>query len=48
MRILLIKPPFNRNLITVRRGEPLALEYLAAAVMEHKVDILDMIIPLMG
>ena len=42
MRILLIKPPFNRNLITARRCEPLGLEYLAAGVAEHKVEILDM------
>jgi len=42
MNILLIKPPFNPNLITKSIYEPLELEYLAAAVSEHRVRILDM------
>jgi radical SAM superfamily enzyme YgiQ (UPF0313 family) len=42
MNILLIKPPFNPNLITKSIYEPLELEYLAAAVNEHRVKILDM------
>jgi radical SAM superfamily enzyme YgiQ (UPF0313 family) len=42
MKILLIKPPLNPRLIAPSRGEPLELEYLAAAVQEHKVEILDM------
>lgn len=42
MNILLIKPPFNPNLITKAIYEPLELEYLAAAVPEHNVKILDM------
>lgn len=42
MRILLIKPPLNRNLFTPSCGEPLELEYLASAVKEHEVEILDM------
>lgn len=42
MNILLIKPPFNPHLISRSIYEPLELEYLAAAVNEHKVMILDM------
>lgn len=42
MRILLIKPPLNPNLLTPTRGEPLELEYLASAAKEHQVEILDM------
>jgi radical SAM superfamily enzyme YgiQ (UPF0313 family) len=42
MRILLIKPPPNRKLVAPSGGEPLELEYLAAAVKEHEVEILDM------
>jgi radical SAM superfamily enzyme YgiQ (UPF0313 family) len=42
MKILLIKPPLNRNLLSPTRGEPLELEYLASSVKEHKVEILDM------
>lgn len=42
MKILLIKPPLNSNLLAPTRGEPLELEYLASAVKEHKVEILDM------
>ena len=46
MKILLIKPPLNPRLIAPSRGEPLELEYLAAAVQEHKVEIFDMRIDL--
>jgi radical SAM superfamily enzyme YgiQ (UPF0313 family) len=42
MKILLIKPPLNRNLFSPAVGEPLELEYLASAVDEHNVEILDM------
>ena len=44
MKILLIKPPLNRNMLTFypTRAEPLELEYLASAVEEHEVEILDM------
>lgn len=42
MKILLIKPPLNRNLLTPTRGEPLELEYLASAVKDHDVEIMDM------
>lgn len=42
MKILLIKPPLSRNLLTMYKAEPLELEYLASAVMEHEVEILDM------
>ena len=42
MKILLIKPPLSRNLITMYKAEPLELEYLASAVKEHEVEILDM------
>jgi radical SAM superfamily enzyme YgiQ (UPF0313 family) len=42
MKVLLIKPPLNRYLFTPAIGEPLELEYLAAAVKEHDVQILDM------
>jgi len=42
LKILLIKPPLSRDLITLPRVEPLELEYLASAVKEHEVEILDM------
>jgi radical SAM superfamily enzyme YgiQ (UPF0313 family) len=42
MKILLIKPPLNRNLLAPNHDEPLELEYLGAAVAEHDVRILDM------
>ncbi len=42
MRILLIKPPPNRKLVAPSGGEPLELEYLAAGVKEHDVEIFDM------
>jgi radical SAM superfamily enzyme YgiQ (UPF0313 family) len=42
MKILLVKPPLNRNIIAPSGGEPLELEYLAASVHEHDADILDM------
>jgi radical SAM superfamily enzyme YgiQ (UPF0313 family) len=42
MKILLVKPPLNRNMIAPSGGEPLELEYLAASVKEHDVEILDM------
>jgi len=42
MRILLIKPPLNRNLLAPNNDELLELEYVAAAVKDHEVDILDM------
>ncbi len=42
MKILLVKPPFNPHLISTTLYEPLELEYLAAAVPEHDVEIFDM------
>jgi len=42
VKILLVKPPFNPHLISTTLYEPLDLEYLAAAVDEHEVEILDM------
>jgi radical SAM superfamily enzyme YgiQ (UPF0313 family) len=42
MRILLIKPPPNPRRISLNLYEPLDLEYLAAAVPEQTVRILDM------
>ena len=42
MKILLIKPPLNPNLLTVSLYEPLELEYLAASVKDSDVRILDM------
>jgi hopanoid C-3 methylase len=42
MKILLIKPPLNRNLLVPNHDEPLELEYLAAAAAGHDVRILDM------
>ena len=45
MKILLIQPPFNPNLIgggVLYMNEPLALETIAGAVSEHEVNILDM------
>jgi len=42
MRILLIKPPLNKNLLAPNHDEPLELEYVAAAAAGHDVEILDM------
>jgi len=42
MKILLIKPSLNPHLVSTTRIEPLELEYLAAAVKEHEVEIMDM------
>jgi radical SAM superfamily enzyme YgiQ (UPF0313 family) len=42
MRILLVKPPPNPRRISLNLYEPLDLEYLAAAVPEQTVKILDM------
>jgi radical SAM superfamily enzyme YgiQ (UPF0313 family) len=42
MRILLVKPPPNPRRISLNLYEPLALEYIAAAVPEQTVEILDM------
>jgi radical SAM superfamily enzyme YgiQ (UPF0313 family) len=42
LRILLIKPPKNPHVFSPSRTEPLELEYLAAAVPQHAVEILDM------
>jgi radical SAM superfamily enzyme YgiQ (UPF0313 family) len=42
MKILLIKPPLNPNLLAPNHDEPLELEYLGAAVSDHDVRILDM------
>lgn len=42
VKILLIKPPLNKNLLAPNNDEPLELEYVAAAVPGHQVDILDM------
>jgi radical SAM superfamily enzyme YgiQ (UPF0313 family) len=42
MKILLVKPPLNRNLLAPNHDEPLELEYLGAAVPDHDVRILDM------
>ncbi len=42
MKILLIKPPMNRHLFSPAIGEPLELEYLASAIKEYDVEILDM------
>jgi radical SAM superfamily enzyme YgiQ (UPF0313 family) len=42
MKILLIKPPLNRNLLAPNHDEPLELEYLAAAVAGHEVRVHDM------
>jgi len=42
MKILLIKPPLNPYLFSPAIGEPLELEYLASAVAEHDVQIVDM------
>lgn len=42
MKILLVKPPLNRNLLAPNHDEPLELEYLGAAVSDHDVRILDM------
>jgi radical SAM superfamily enzyme YgiQ (UPF0313 family) len=42
MKILLIKPPLNPQLLLARREEPLELEYLASAVKDQPVEIFDM------
>ncbi|HDR15218.1 MAG TPA: radical SAM protein [Desulfobacteraceae bacterium] len=42
MRILLIKPPLNKNLLAPNKDEPLELEYVAAAAVGHDVEILDL------
>src|SRR5271169_3501531 len=42
MKILLIKPPLNPVFFAPMWGEPLELEYLAASVPDHSVEILDM------
>ena len=42
MKILLVKPPKNKNVISTSLYEPLELEYLAASVHNHDVEILDM------
>lgn len=42
MRILLIKPAINPVFFAPMWGDPLELEYLASAVPDHTVDILDM------
>lgn len=42
MKILFIKPPQNRSVISTTRYEPLEFEYLAAAVPESGRDIFDM------
>jgi hopanoid C-3 methylase len=42
MKILLVKPPINPNLLTLSIYEPLELEYLAASVKGPDVRILDM------
>ena len=42
MKILLIKPALSPVLFAPMWGDPLELEYLAAAVPDHVVEILDM------
>jgi radical SAM superfamily enzyme YgiQ (UPF0313 family) len=42
MKILFIKPPQNKNVISVTRYEPLEFEYLAASVPDSESDIFDM------
>jgi radical SAM superfamily enzyme YgiQ (UPF0313 family) len=42
MNILLIKPPSGRHSLTPSLGEPLELEYLASAIKDQEVNILDM------
>jgi len=42
MKILLIKPPLNRNTLTPTLSEPLELEYLASATRDYNVEIFDM------
>jgi len=42
MKILLVKPPQNPNLVTSALYEPLELEYLGASVKDSEVRILDM------
>ena len=42
MRVLLIKPPLNKNLLVPNHDEPLELEYVAAAAAGHDVEIFDM------
>ena len=42
MRIILVKPPFHPANLAPMWGDPLELEYVAAAVPDHDVQILDM------
>jgi radical SAM superfamily enzyme YgiQ (UPF0313 family) len=42
MKILFIKPPKNRRVVSLTRYEPLEFEYLAASVSDHDTDIFDM------
>lgn len=42
MNIFLIKPPSGRHSLTPSLGEPLELEYLASAVKDQEMNILDM------
>jgi radical SAM superfamily enzyme YgiQ (UPF0313 family) len=42
MKILLVKPPLNPNIVTLSLYEPLELEYLAASITGSDVRILDM------
>lgn len=42
MKILLIKPALNPVFFAPMWGDPLELEYLGAAVLDHSVEILDM------
>ena len=45
MKILLINPPNNQEALAPDAMEPLALEVLAATVVEHDVRILDLNVP---
>ena len=42
MKILLVKPALNPVFLAPMWGDPLELEYVAAAVPDHSVEILDM------
>lgn len=42
MKILLVKPPLNKNTLSTTLGEPLELEYVAASVPNQNTEILDM------
>ncbi|MBW1876197.1 MAG: cobalamin-dependent protein, partial [Deltaproteobacteria bacterium] len=47
MRVLLIRPPVPRRTIGLKNVmicEPLELEYVAAALVDHDVQIMDMIL----